>query len=61
MVIRETFLTAREVAEILKLNILTVYDYIRTGQLPAVKFGRTYRITEDDLEMFIRGHRTHTR
>jgi len=50
------FLTAREVASILKLNILTVYEYIRKGKLKAVKFGRNYRIEEKNLDKFIKEH-----
>lgn len=50
------FLTAKEVANILKLNILTIYEYIRGGKLKAIKFGRTYRIEENDLDVFIREH-----
>ena len=50
------FLTAKEVADILKLNILTVYEYIRKGMLVAVKFGRNYRIEEKNLDRFIKEH-----
>ena len=48
-----TFLTARDVADFLKLNVLTVYDYIRKGMLGAVKFGRQYRVSDRDLKAFI--------
>jgi excisionase family DNA binding protein len=47
------FLTAQEVAKILKLNIMTVYEYIREGKLKAIKFGRNYRILNEDFEEFI--------
>ena len=50
------FLTAKEVANVLKLNILTVYEYIRKGKLMAVKFGRNYRIEEKNLDRFIKEH-----
>ena len=50
------FLTAKEVANTLKLNILTVYEYIRNGKLRAIKFGRSYRIEEKDLDKFIKEH-----
>lgn len=51
------FYTAKEVANLLKLNLLTVYDFIRDGRLPAIKFGRNYRIMASDFEEFIRDHR----
>jgi len=42
-------LKVSEVAQVLKLNILTVYQYIRQEKLSAVKIGRNYRIEEKDL------------
>lgn len=53
----KNLLKAKEVATILKLNILTVYEYINKSELPAVKFGRSYRIEEKDLYKFIRNHK----
>lgn len=47
------FIKPRDIAKLLKLNILTIYEYIREGKLRAVKFGRNYRIDEKDLEEFI--------
>lgn len=52
------FRTAKEVAQILRLNLLTVYEYIRNGSLPTVRFGRSYRIADKDLEQFIADHLT---
>jgi excisionase family DNA binding protein len=53
----KVLLTAKEVADMLKLNVLTVYEYIRKSKLPAVKFGRSYRIEEKDLNKFIKEHK----
>lgn len=50
------FLKPKDVADRLQMNILTIYEYIRNGQLRASKFGRTYRISEADLQMFIERH-----
>lgn len=55
------FIRPREVAEILKLNLLTVYTYIRDGRLPAVKIGRNYRVAKEDLEKFIKLNRVKVR
>lgn len=51
------FMTPQEVADILKLNVMTVYEYIRTGALKAIKFGRSYRILVKDFERFIESRR----
>lgn len=53
----KVLLTAQEVANMLKLNVLTVYEYIRRAKLQAVKLGRNYRIEEKDLEKFIKEHK----
>ena len=47
------YLTVKEVAITLKLNPLTIYEYIRTRKLPAVKFGRYYRVSSSDLTVFL--------
>lgn len=47
-------LKPKDVATLLQLNLLTIYSYIRNGKLPAVKFGRNFRIQEKDLEAFIK-------
>ncbi|MDF9409553.1 helix-turn-helix domain-containing protein [Pelotomaculum isophthalicicum JI] len=53
--------TLDEVAEVLKLKKVTLYNYIRSGKLPAAKFGRDYRVTEEDLRVFIEGAKTRTK
>ena len=55
----DTMLTVKETATFLKLNPITIYDYIRIGSLPAVKFGRYYRIVKRDLVQFINAHKHH--
>lgn len=53
-------LTVHEVAKILRLNPLTVYGYIRAGKIRAAKFGRTYRVSMEDLQTFIDRHTAET-
>jgi len=48
-------LTVSEAAELLKLNPMTVYRMVRAGQLPAVRFGRTVRIDQEQLERKVLG------
>lgn len=45
--------TPQEVADILKLKVTTIRSYIRDGKLRAAKFGREYRVTEEELKKFI--------
>ena len=45
--------TLTEVAEIMKLNKQTIQNYVKNGTLNATKFGRVYRVTEEELKRFM--------
>jgi excisionase family DNA binding protein len=47
------FLTVAEVAELMRVSNMTVYRMVESGKLPAVRFGRSYRIPESALEAAI--------
>lgn len=40
------FLTVAEVAEMMRVSNMTVYRMVHSGELPAVRFGRSFRIPE---------------
>ncbi len=40
------FLTVAEVAGIMRVSKMTVYRLVHAGELPAVRFGRSYRVPE---------------
>lgn len=44
--------TCDEVAERYKVKVITVWDWIRQHKLNAIKLGREYRISEEDLIQF---------
>jgi len=43
------FLTVAEVADMMRVSNMTVYRMVESGKLPAVRFGRSYRIPESAL------------
>jgi len=45
--------TVREVAELLKVNIMTIYRWIKEGKIKQTKIGRSVRIDESELNKFI--------
>ena len=47
------FLKTEIVAEILDVESEVIRDLIRKGELYAIKVGRAYRITEQDLQEFL--------
>ena len=48
------FLTVAEVAALLRVSSMTVYRLVHSGELPAVRFGRSYRIPESEVTRAIR-------
>lgn len=52
----DNYLTPEEVAKYLSVTDRTVYTWLRTNQLKAVKLGRLWRIKEKDLETFLAGN-----
>lgn len=47
-------LTPAEVLSCLRVNVRTVYRLMRTGELPAVRVGRQWRIRKADLDLWLR-------
>ena len=45
--------TLDEAADILQLTKRTLYSYVKDGKLKAVKFGKYWRVTQENLEAFI--------
>ncbi|WP_207345435.1 helix-turn-helix domain-containing protein [Arthrobacter sp. E3] len=48
------FLTVQEVAELMRLSKMTVYRMVHAGELPAVRFGRSYRVPANAVETYLR-------
>lgn len=42
-----------EIVEILKVTQRTIYNYIKSGSLKAIKIGKYWRIKHTDLEQFL--------
>ena len=45
--------TLQEVADILKVSRQTIYNYVTAKKLKATKYGKEYRVTEENLKEFI--------
>ncbi len=48
----EEYLTTQEVSILLKVKEITVRRWILRGWLPAIRFGKVYRIKKEDLEKY---------
>lgn len=42
----DEILTLEEFAKIMKVSKITIYRMIKNGQIPAVKFGKSWRINQ---------------
>ena len=49
----KTFYTAKELAEILRVNIMTIYRYIKAGKLKSYKIGKEFRIDKAEFNNFL--------
>lgn len=47
------FLTVAEVAEIMRVSKMTVYRLVHSGELPAVRVGRSFRVNEKAVNEYL--------
>lgn len=50
-------LTVKEAAGVLRVNVRTVRELCASGKLPAARIGYSWRITEEEIERFLRGQK----
>jgi len=48
------FLTVAEVAELMRVSKMTVYRLVHSGEMPAVRFGRSFRVPESAVEQYVK-------
>ncbi|MDY5786030.1 MULTISPECIES: helix-turn-helix domain-containing protein [unclassified Corynebacterium] len=47
------FLTVAEVADIMRVSKMTVYRLVHSGELPAVRVGRSFRVNEKAVNEYL--------
>ena len=55
---KQEFYTAKELAEKLRVNIMTIYRYIDAKKLKAYKFGKEFRIGKKEFNSFLNKAKT---
>jgi excisionase family DNA binding protein len=48
------FLTVAEVAELMRVSKMTVYRLVHSGELTAVRVGRSFRVPERAVHAYLR-------
>jgi excisionase family DNA binding protein len=51
--VKQHLLTTQEVADSLKVNIMTIYRYIKAGKIKAHKIGKAFRVSGVELDRFL--------
>jgi excisionase family DNA binding protein len=46
-------LTVAEVADVLRVSTMTVYRLIKSGEITAIRVGKSYRIAETELQGYL--------
>lgn len=49
----EKYYTVKEIATMFNVNIMTVYNWIRTNKLESIKIGGNVRVKQNQLDTFI--------
>jgi excisionase family DNA binding protein len=52
------FLTVAEVADMMRVSRMTVYRLVHSGDLPAIRFGRSFRVPESAVSVAMSNHVT---
>lgn len=52
------FYTVAELCELLKVKRLTIYRWIKSGKLKAIKIGKEYRFTKQEIDNLINSKAT---
>ena len=47
------FLTVAEVAAMMRVSKMTVYRLVHSGEMPAVRVGRSFRVDEKDVVAYL--------
>ena len=55
---KDEFYRAGELAKKLKVNIMTIYRYIKAGKFKAHKIGKEFRIGRSEFERFLNSVKT---
>ena len=50
---KSRFLTVQEVADVMRVSSMTVYRLIKSGDLAAVRVGRSFRVSEVDVDSYL--------
>lgn len=51
----DEYLTVEEIAVMMRVSKMTIYRMVERGEIPSLRFGRSFRIRRSDLETYLEG------
>lgn len=54
------FMTVAEVADMMRVSRMTVYRLVHSGELPAIRFGKSFRVPESAVVAVLQRPVSHT-
>lgn len=54
----QAFYTPTKLAELISVNVMTIYRYIKAGRITAHKIGKEFRISRAEFDRFLKATRT---
>jgi excisionase family DNA binding protein len=55
---KKKYMAIEDVADLLGVNYQLIYRLVRSGDLPAIRLGRIYRVTQEDLDAYLKKQKT---
>ena len=57
---KKEFYSLEEVAELLSVNYQLIYKLVRSGEIPAARVGKVYRVSRLDLDAYLHQSKGHS-
>lgn len=52
------YFTPEEIAQMLKVDVSTIWRWLREGKLLGLKIGKAYRVSQEQLDRFLKARET---
>lgn len=52
------YMSLEDVADLLGVTYQLIYKLVRTGELPAIRLGKLYRVSREDLDLYLTNNKS---
>lgn len=57
--VEKEFMSLEEVAQLMDVNYQLIYKLVRSGEIPAARLGKVYRVSRKDLDSYLDQTKAH--